>query len=98
MARLAGGRPCSIRRDPSSVGTPKPPESNLADLEWAADSTRPAAPDPRRHGAGFVLLGERPGCEIALGTVVQPWKAVTDNVPPPQVDAEGFAASISQDS
>ena len=42
--------------------------------------------------AGFVLLGERPGREIALGTVVQPWKAVTDNIPHPHVDAEGFAA------
>jgi len=42
--------------------------------------------------AGFVLLGERPGREIALRTVVQPWKAVTDNIPPPHVDAEGFAA------
>ena len=42
--------------------------------------------------AGFVLLGERPGREIALGTVVQPWKAVTDNFPHPHVDAEGFAA------
>ncbi len=42
--------------------------------------------------AGFVLLGERPGQEIAFGTVVQPWKAVTDDKPALQLDADGFAA------
>ncbi len=42
--------------------------------------------------AGFVLLGERPGREIALGTIVQPWKAVTDSIRQPQVDPDGFAA------
>jgi hypothetical protein len=59
---------------------------------------RPAAParapltldDMMR--TGFMLLGERPGREIALGAVVQPWKAVTDNTPQPQVEADRFAA------
>jgi hypothetical protein len=32
------------------------------------------------------------GQEIAYGTVVQPWKAVTDDKPAPQLDADGFAA------
>jgi hypothetical protein len=59
---------------------------------------RPAAParppltldDMMR--TGFMLLGERPGREIALGAVVQPWKAVTDNTPQPQVEADRFVA------
>jgi hypothetical protein len=42
--------------------------------------------------AGFVLLGECPGQEIVFGTVVQPWKAVTNDEPAPQVDADRFAA------
>lgn len=42
--------------------------------------------------AGFVRLGERIGDEIVLGAVTQPWKAVTDKNPPPQVDADRFAA------
>jgi hypothetical protein len=42
--------------------------------------------------AGFVLLGERPGHEIVFGAVVQPWKAVTDDKSPPQVEADQFAA------
>jgi hypothetical protein len=42
--------------------------------------------------AGFLLLGESPGREIVFGTVVQPWKAVTDDEPAPQVDAGRFAA------
>jgi hypothetical protein len=42
--------------------------------------------------AGFVRLQERIGEEIVLGTVTQPWKAVTDNNPSPQVDADRFAA------
>ena len=36
--------------------------------------------------AGFLLLGESPGHEIVFGTVVQPWKAVTDDEPAPQVE------------
>jgi hypothetical protein len=42
--------------------------------------------------AGFVLLGESPGHEIVFGTVVQPWKAVTDEQPAPHVEAGRFAA------
>jgi hypothetical protein len=42
--------------------------------------------------AGFVLLGESPGHEIVFGTVVQPWKAVTDDEPAPQAGAGRFAA------
>ena len=42
--------------------------------------------------AGFVLLGEWPGHEIVFGTVVQPWKAVTDDEPAPKVEAGRFAA------
>jgi len=41
--------------------------------------------------AGFLLLGERPGHEIVFGSVVQPWKAVTDDGPAPQVEADQFA-------
>jgi len=40
---------------------------------------------------GFLLLGERPGHEIVFGSVVQPWKAVTDDGPSPQVEADQFA-------
>ena len=40
---------------------------------------------------GFLLLGERPGHEIVFGSVVQPWKAVTDKVPAPRVEADQFA-------
>ena len=42
--------------------------------------------------AGFLLLGEWPGHEIVFGAVVQPWKAVTDDQPAPQVNAGRFAA------
>jgi hypothetical protein len=42
--------------------------------------------------AGFLLLGERPGQEIVFGTVVQPWKAVTDDEPAPRVEAGQFSA------
>ena len=42
--------------------------------------------------AGFLLLGESPGHEIVFGTVVQPWKAVTDDEPAPQVEPGRFAA------
>lgn len=42
--------------------------------------------------AGFLLLGERPGHEIVFGSVVQPWKAVTDDEPALQVEAGRFAA------
>jgi hypothetical protein len=42
--------------------------------------------------AGFVLLGESPGHEIVFGTVVQPWKPVTDEQPAPQAGPGRFAA------
>ena len=42
--------------------------------------------------AGFLRLGESPGHEIVFGTVVQPWKAVTDDEPAPQVEPNRFAA------
>jgi hypothetical protein len=42
--------------------------------------------------AGFLLLDESPGHEIVFGAVVQPWKAVTDDEPAPQVEAGQFAA------
>ena len=42
--------------------------------------------------AGFLLLGESPGHEIVFGTVVQPWKAVTDDEPAPQIEPGRFAA------
>ena len=38
---------------PALLELPKPPESNLADPEWAADSTRPAAPDPKTVTVAF---------------------------------------------
>ena len=41
--------------------------------------------------AGFLLLGESPGHEIVFGTVVQPWKAVTDDELAPQLEAGRFA-------
>jgi hypothetical protein len=42
--------------------------------------------------AGFLLLGESPGREIVLGSVVQPWKAVTGAEPAPRVEPGRFAA------
>ena len=41
---------------------------------------------------GFLLLGESPGHEIVFSTVVQPWKAVTDDEPAPQAEPGRFAA------
>jgi hypothetical protein len=40
--------------------------------------------------AGFLLLDERPGREIVFGTIVQPWNAVTDDKPAPQVEPDRF--------
>jgi hypothetical protein len=57
-----------------------------------AQAARPPLTLDDMGRAGFVLLGERPGQEIAFGTVVRPWKAVTDDQPAPQHDADGFAA------
>ncbi len=42
--------------------------------------------------AGFLLLGESPGREIVFGSVVQPWKAVTDDELAPQVEPDRFSA------
>ena len=57
-----------------------------------AEAARPPLTLDDMVRAGFVLLGERTGQEIAFGTVVQPWKAVTDDKPAPQLDAGRFAA------
>jgi hypothetical protein len=56
-----------------------------------AESARPPLNLDDMECVGFSLLGERPGHEIVFGSVVQPWKAVTDNEPAPQVEADGFA-------
>ncbi len=40
--------------------------------------------------AGFVRLGEQPGREIVFGSVVQPWRGVTDDEPAARVEAERF--------
>lgn len=42
--------------------------------------------------AGFLLLDERPGREIVFGSIVQPWNAVTDDKPAPQVETDRFAS------
>jgi hypothetical protein len=41
---------------------------------------------------GFLLLDERPGREIVLGSVSRPWKGVPRGGPRPDVAPEGFAA------
>ena len=41
---------------------------------------------------GFLLLDERPGHEIVLGSVARPWKGIPRAGPRPDVDAERFAA------
>ena len=55
------------------------------------ESARPPLSLDDMERVGFLLLGERPGHEIVFGSVVQPWKAVTDDVPAPQVEADRFA-------
>jgi hypothetical protein len=57
-----------------------------------AESARPPLNLDDMERVGFLLLGERPGHEIVFGSVVQPWKAVTDSEPAPQVEADRFAA------
>ena len=57
-----------------------------------AESARPPLNLDDMERVGFLLLGERPGHEIVFGSVVQPWKAVTDNEPAPRVEADRFAA------
>jgi hypothetical protein len=54
-------------------------------------SARPPLNLDDMERVGFLLLGERPGHEIVFGSVVQPWKAVTDNDAPSQVEADRFA-------
>ena len=56
-----------------------------------SESSRPPLMLDDMERAGFLLLGEWPGHEIVFGTVVQPWKAVTDDEPAPQVEAGRFA-------
>ncbi len=56
-----------------------------------AESARPPLNLDDMERVGFLLLGERPGHEIVFGAIVQPWKAVTDNEPGPQVEADRFA-------
>ena len=58
----------------------------------APGSARPPLTLDDMQRAGFLLLGESPGHEIVFGTVVQPWKAVTDDQPAPQVEPGRFAA------
>jgi hypothetical protein len=55
------------------------------------ESARPPLNLDDLERVGFLLLGERSGHEIVFGSVVQPWKAVTDDVPVPQVEADRFA-------
>ena len=57
-----------------------------------SEPSRPPLTLDDMERAGFLLLGESPGHEIVFGTVVQPWKAVTDDEPAPQVEAGRFAA------
>jgi hypothetical protein len=57
-----------------------------------SEPSRPPLTLDDMQRAGFLLLGESPGHEIVFGTVVQPWKAVTDDEPVPQVDPGRFAA------
>ena len=57
-----------------------------------SEPSRPPLTLDDMERAGFVLLGERPGHEIVFGTVVQPWKAATDDEPAPRVEADRFAA------
>ena len=56
-----------------------------------SEPSRPPLTFDDMERAGFLLLGEWPGHEIVFGSVVQPWKAVTDDEPAPQVAAGRFA-------
>ena len=58
----------------------------------SSDASRPPLTLDDMEGAGFLLLGEWPGHELVLGSVVQPWKGVTDDEPPPRVESGRFAA------
>ena len=56
-----------------------------------AESARPPLNLDDMERVGFLLLCERPGHEIVFGSVVQPWKAVTDSDAAPRVEADRFA-------
>jgi hypothetical protein len=57
-----------------------------------SETARPPLTLDDMKRAGFLLLDERPGYEIVFGCIVQPWNAVTDEEPAPQVEASRFAA------
>ena len=57
-----------------------------------SETARPPLTLDDMERAGFLLLGESPGHEIVFGTVVRPWKAVTDDEPAPQAGPGRFAA------
>ena len=61
-----------------------------------SEPSRPPLTLDDMERAGFLLLGESPGHEIVFGTVVQPWKAVTDDEPAPQVEAGRFAVETRE--
>jgi len=60
-----------------------------------SETSRPPLTLDDMERVGFLLLGECPGHEIVFGTVVQPWKAVTEAEPAPQVEAARFAAFVT---
>ena len=94
--RLAGGpaeRPVPVRGDTRAPRAAQPP--NRLQRVLTRRPPGPARPplnldDMER--AGFLLLGESPGHEIVFGTVVQPWKAITDDEPATQAGPARFAA------
>ena len=55
-----------------------------------SETARPPLTLDDMKRAGFLLLDERPGREIVFGTIVQPWNAVTDDEPAPQVEPDRF--------
>ena len=55
-----------------------------------SEAARPPLTLDDMERAGFLLLDERPGREIVFGCIVQPWKAVTDDKPAPQVEPDRF--------
>ena len=57
-----------------------------------SETARPPLTLDDMERAGFLLLDERPGHEIAFGIVVQPWNTVTDDKSAPRVEADRFAA------
>ena len=98
---MAGGpaeRPVPVR---GSIGCSSRCEASPIGCRgsWKGRPSEPSRPpltldDMER--AGFLLLGESPGHEIVFGTVVQPWKAVTDDEPAPQVNAGRFAVETRE--